>query len=229
MKRLKRLMIVAAVASAAAVAITAIGGVFAIAFERSDIFDEYAPSGGALSPYLVGYYDDRDHGASPGDGGSDEHSDTTSSAHSDDLHDVEPVLYLVNPTSQTLTAYIVIFDRDGAPEACRRRVLDPNDLTDVMLGDISGDNDEFGAVKVVTFDEEDPGITVAAGLSGWISHYIEHDVFDDDEATLMREHALEAVPQEVLFADLDDDGESDELERIVTFVEDDEDCRTDGP
>ncbi len=224
---MKKLAIVTATAVAVVVALAAIGGVLAISFERSDIFEEYDPSGGSLSPYLLGYYDDRDHSASPGDGGDDEHDDTSSDVDSDDLHDVEPVLYLVNPTSQTLTAYIVIFDNDGNPEDCRRRILEPNDLTDVMLGDLSGDNDEFGAVKVVAFTEDDPGRTVAAGLKGWIAHYVEHDTFDDGEATLMREHALEDVPQEVLFADLDEDGEPDELNLIVEYVEVTQDCPTD--
>jgi len=70
-------------------------------------------------------------------------------------------------------------------------------------------------VKIVSFS--DAGQTVQAGLIGWITHWLEQEVyFDDEEGVVTRESALVQVPPEVLFADLNpEDEEPDELKLNV--------------
>ena len=155
---------------------------------------------------------------SPAAEGCDELGDTCSEVDAYYVREVEPVLHLVNPTSIGLTAYIVVFDNSGSALACRVRDLGPNDFTDVMLGDLSGNANEFGVVKIVVFDSDDRGVTVQAGLIGWIAHYMEQETYEDIAVT--RESALIQVPHEVLFADLNpEDDEPDELSLIVEFVD----------
>ncbi len=211
---------VALVAVAVLATLTSVGVVLGTTFLTPTTY-KYPSSGGSLSPYLVGVYDDRDHSDSPGDGGCDENGNLCSDLSVEDYHETEPVVYLVNVTATPLTAYIVVFDNDENPIACDVRDLSGNDVTDVFidaLTDQFSGGDYVGVVKVVTFDSTQPGVKVEAGVKGWITHFTEEEDYND--VTFLRESEMQEVPTEVLFRDVNNDRQPTELKLLVDYVTD---------
>lgn len=215
---------VAVLALVALAALAGIGGAAASHVFIFSLFFNYPPTGGSLSPYLVGYYDGREDSDSLAQDGCDERDDQCVDDIADDVDDVEPVLYLVNPTRIDLTAYVAVFDNEETFLGCDRLNLSPNDVTDFLTSKYNDDDDDvngnsedgFGAVKVVTFAASAPGIKVQAGVKGWLTHYVEQD--NSDNWGYMRESELQEVPLDVLKKQIPGKGQS-ELQLIVHACE----------
>jgi hypothetical protein len=87
----------------------------------------FAPSGGVLSPYIIGTWDLR--------GGR------------------RSFLQLVNPTGRPLRVMVALFDDNEKPLKCLRDSLSPNDLLEI---DIKRELREgYGVVKVVSYSERE--------------------------------------------------------------------------
>ncbi len=201
----------ALVAVAALAALAGIGAAAAGFFITGFLFN-YEPSGGSLSPYLVGYYDNREESDSLAENACDERSDHCVDDLSDDIDDVEAVVYLVNPTPLDLTAYIAVFDNEEEFQGCEILDLTPNDVTDFIISKYGSDT--LGVVKVVTFHADFPGVKVQAGAKGWLTHYIEDNGVDlEGELAQTRESELQEVPRDVLTKD--PWGKPSELDLIV--------------
>jgi len=204
----------AVLALAALAALAGIGGVAAGSFFFFSLNFNYPPNGGSLSPYLVGYYDGREGGDSLAEDGCDERDDQCVDDIADEVDDVEPVAYLVNPTRLDLTAYIAVFDNEENFLGCESLDLSPNDVTDFLISKYG--EDDLGAVKVVTFSASDPGGRVQAGAKGWITHYVEEE--NGTDWGYMRESELQEVPLDVLKRQIPG-GQPSELQLIVNSCE----------
>ena len=165
----------------------------------------FDPSGGDLSPYLVGTWE----AFSQGLGGGSEVSDT--------------IIELVNPTSKTLLVMVAFFDDDERP-LCRVEVtMTQNDFERFSAGFFIIGKVEppafRGVVKVVSFSED--GEEIQPGVVGYqkvgIFNTIEipdHDVFSVTSAS---QAPLHPIPVDVLLEDHDDDKQPDELAKILAM------------
>lgn len=102
----------------------------------------FVPSGGVLSPYLIGTYDLRSGG--------------------------KTVLHILNPTAKYLRVMIAVFDDNEKPLSCIKDKLSPNDLLEVDLKkyDLKA---LFGVVKVVSMNEKEDVPEI--GLVGYQRHF----------------------------------------------------------
>jgi hypothetical protein len=105
----------------------------------------FPPSGGVLSPYLVGTWDMRSGRSS--------------------------VLQLVNPNGRYVYVWVALFNEDEKPLKCLRDKLSPNDLLEVDLRRVLQEG--FGVVKVVAFSDDGFQRPVA-GVVGYQRHFTKY-------------------------------------------------------
>ncbi len=119
-----------------------IGGISFVATVEKEKPMAFTPSGGVLSPYLIGTFDMRD--------------------------EAKTVLHIINPTAKNLRVMIAFFDDNEKPLKCIHDKLSPNDLLemDVRKYELSS---KFGVVKVVSLNEKED--TPETGLVGYQRHF----------------------------------------------------------
>ncbi len=107
--------------------------------EKSPFFP---PSGGMLSPYLIGTFDNRS--------------------------DAKTILHIINPTAKYLRVMVALFDDNEMPLKCIHDKLTPNDLLeiDVRRYKLSA---RFGVVKVVSLNEKEN--VPETGIVGYQRHF----------------------------------------------------------
>lgn len=134
---------------------------------------KFAPGGGDLSPYSVGFYD------VGGDG--------------------EASVYLVNPTPYDLVALVFQFDCDGNPVRCGRIPLTPNDFGKF---DVQCNRPSQGAIKVLSVKTPFPASTVWAqsGVVGWVRHDLPSWENERSHSGGIGDTNLVPVPNELLTA-----------------------------
>ena len=79
-------------------------------------------------------------------------------------------------------------------------------------------------VEVVTFNANAPGSKVQAGAQGWLTHYVNENNDDGQDWAYTRESQLSELPLRVLMADLNRDGQPDQLKLIVDYVNSQNGC-----
>jgi hypothetical protein len=119
-----------------------IGGISFVATVEKEKPMAFTPSGGVLSPYLIGTFDMRD--------------------------EAKTVLHIINPTAKNLRVMIAFFDDNEKPLKCIHDKLSPNDLLeiDVRKYELSS---KFGVVKVVSLNEKED--IPETGLVGYQRHF----------------------------------------------------------
>ena len=102
----------------------------------------FPPSGGTLSPYLIGTWDLRSK--------------------------QRTFLQLVNPTGRHLRVLVALFDDNEKPLKCLRESLSPNDLVEIDIRRLLEKG--FGVVKVVSYRESEE--RPEAGVVGYQRLYV---------------------------------------------------------
>jgi hypothetical protein len=149
----------------------------------------FPPSGGALSPYLVGRY--HKFLGVPNDNKPEQLK-------------VESKLFLINPMSKKLGYRSVMFSSGGFAESCQKGTIPPNALEQISIQKFEV-GDFLGVVKIVSFAENMK--RVQPGLVGYMHkrYFRGHTVpglGEYWEEYLETETPLIQIPNEVL-----DDGE----------------------
>jgi hypothetical protein len=105
-----------------------VGGISFIATVEKERPMIFTPSGGILSPYIIGTFDTRE-GA-------------------------KTILQIINPTSKYLRVMAAFFDDNEKPLKCIKDKLSPNDLLEIDVRKIELPA-KFGVVKVVSLNEKE--------------------------------------------------------------------------
>ena len=171
------------VASLAALGAVAVSGVLS-----------FSSKGGSLSAYLIGAVDGQDHHCfgkacfTNRSGGDLANSDT-----------VEAVVRLINPTNNSLQAYIAVYGRNNRFLGCVLKSLDRNEYTELnLIQRFSLWDTHDLTVKVLTVDLKNK---IQAGAKGWLTHYVAQTSDNNSRRFLhMRETELQGVPIEVVRA-----------------------------
>ena len=174
----------------------ALASVLTVGFGFSKLF-VFVPTGGSLSPYLVGYYDLRT-------------DDCIGNACATEImtNRTDLGIDLTNPSTTPLVAVVALFSETGEPRICRDFNVFTNETRRVYLGtdffDDAGTtwDGKFGVVKVVTFlwssaSSFSSSSKVQAGLKGWLTHYVTQGP-SGHQAVFSRQSQLGEVPVEVL-------------------------------
>ena len=105
-----------------------IGGISFMATVEKETSVTFTPSGGVLSPYLIGTFDLRE--------------------------EAKTIFHIINPTAKYLRVIVAFFDDNEKPLKCIKDKLSPNDLLeiDVHKFDLPA---KFGVVKVVSLNEKE--------------------------------------------------------------------------
>lgn len=188
-----------------------VASALAVGFTYTAVF-VFNPSGGSLSPYLVGYYDLRTEECV----GKDRSDPLLGTACADKTVDgirndsTEAGIDLMNPTTNRLLALVAIYNEAGTNVACGVETVEANETRRVFVNDrlLSGIGDgQFGAIKVVTLLDADR-TRVQAGLKGWLNHFVRETSLRDDgdgasrqiDQIFFRQTRLQEVPVAVLKA-----------------------------
>jgi hypothetical protein len=149
-----------------------IGGVSFDVTVGQDVVRPFPPSGGILSPYIIGTYDLR--------GGR------------------RTFLQIVNPTGNFLRVLVAFFDDNEKPLKCLRDRLSPNDLLEVdVRRQLDNMGTGFGVVKIVSFN--DVAEVPQPGVVGY-QRTFSRSFFRGDR--LKAESILQPVPSELLNDDM---------------------------
>jgi hypothetical protein len=119
-----------------------IGGISFVATVEKEKPMAFTPSGGVLSPYLIGTFDMRD--------------------------EAKTVLHIINPTAKNLSVMIAFFDDNEKPLKCIHDKLSPNDILEIDVRKYELPSN-FGVVKVVSLNEKED--TPETGLVGYQRHF----------------------------------------------------------
>ena len=119
-----------------------IGGISFVATVEKEKPMAFTPSGGVLSPYLIGTFDMRD--------------------------EAKTVLHIINPTAKNLSVMIAFFDDNEKSLKCIHDKLSPNDLLEIDVRKYEIPS-KFGVVKVVSLNEKED--TPETGLVGYQRHF----------------------------------------------------------
>jgi hypothetical protein len=178
-----------------ALAAVAVGGVLAMGAVLISSVLNLPSKGGSLSAYLIGAVNGQDHDCfgnacfTNGAGGNLAESDT-----------VEAVVRLVNPTNNSLSAYVAAYaaTSNGQPFllGCVIKSLDRNEYAEVnLIQEFAAYDSHDFTVKVLTVDA---ARRVQAGAKGWLTHYVAQTSDNSNRRFLhMRETELQEVPIEV--------------------------------
>lgn len=133
-----------------------------------------APSGGIISPYLIGTFDLR--------------------------HDRNTVLSVINPTAKNLRIMVALFDDNERPLKCIQDKLSPNDLLEIdMFKHELGA--KLGVVKVVSLNEKED--IPELGIVGYQRHFFKQRyLFFFQKKVGVTETILQSIPEEILLDDL---------------------------
>jgi hypothetical protein len=104
------------------------GGISFVATVEKERPMIFTPSGGILSPYIIGTFDSRE-GA-------------------------KTILQIINPTAKYLRVMAAFFDDNEKPLKCIKDKLSPNDLLEIDVRKIELPA-RFGVVKVVSLNEKE--------------------------------------------------------------------------
>ncbi len=100
----------------------------AIQLTPSGQFKDFVPSNGELGLYLVGFWSLVNFGGTPCNRGFD------SNCRNNDLVDInQNLIFLVNPTSKTLWAFVTLWGQNEEPGVCVTAELSPNATATVQF------------------------------------------------------------------------------------------------
>jgi len=119
-----------------------IGGISFVATVEKEKPMAFTPSGGVLSPYLIGTFDMR--------------------------NDARTVLHIINPTAKNLRVMVAFFDDNEKPLKCIHDKLSPNDLSEIDVRRYKLPV-KFGVVKVVSLNEKEDKPEI--GIVGYQRHF----------------------------------------------------------
>ncbi|MBI1811067.1 MAG: hypothetical protein HY035_01090 [Nitrospirae bacterium] len=119
-----------------------IGGISFVATVEKEKPMAFTPSGGVLSPYLIGTFDMRD--------------------------EARTVLHIINPTAKNLRFMVAFFDDNEKPLKCIHDKLSPNDLSEIDVRRYKLPA-KFGVVKVVSLNEKED--MPELGIVGYQRHF----------------------------------------------------------